>query len=406
MSDATRRLNPADLAIEGVLGDQADWREEVSSWLAANVPKDWRRRMTGASAADYASLQREWLRTLVEGGFAAPHWPREWGGGGYDVPHQIVLAEELARAGAPHLGLHHLALYHAAATILHAGTEEQCRRFLPGILAGEIWCQGFSEPNAGSDLGALQTRARRSGDVYVVDGQKTWTTNAQYADFCLLLTRTDPDAPKHQGITYMVLDMSAPGLEIRPIRTSLGEPEFCEVFLDGVEIPVANRLGGENEGWPVILRTLTEERGPHVLEGIERLRMSRTALYEEALRRSGGDPDPAVLEELGAIQAETEALRLLCYRMLASLRSEDDPGPRASIVKVAYSELLRRLAEVGMRVAGMPAQLLGPHVQGVHYESNDWEVDYINSWAWTISGGSNEIQRNIVAERMLGLPRA
>ena len=396
-------LSPADLEVGDWGGeDLGPWRAEVAAWLAANVPAGWRERMTGATEEEYVALQREWFATLRAGGYAAPHWPAEWGGGGLSLARQIVLAEELARARAPHIGLFHIGLYHAAATVLHAGTDAQRAKYLPGILDGEVWCQGFSEPGAGSDLASLQTRARLDGDTYVVNGQKIWTTNAQHARWCLLLARTNPDAPKHRGISYFVLDMRASGLDVRPIATSLGEPEFCEVFLDDVMIHESDRIGAENEGWAVILRTLAEERGPHVLENVERLRVARATLYEQARAM---DPDAAMLRELGALHADTEVLRLLCHRMLAELERAGGVGPQSSVVKVAYSELLARVADLGLRVRGLDAQLERPMTLGVHYESTDWLVDYLNSWAWTISGGSNEIQRTIIAERMLGLPR-
>jgi alkylation response protein AidB-like acyl-CoA dehydrogenase len=365
--------------------------------------------MTGATEADYIELQRDWLRELDTIGLAAPHWPEEWGGRGLDLAHQVVLAEELARAGAPYLGVFHVGLYHSAATLLKAGTAEQRRRFLPGIRRGQIWCQGFSEPNAGSDLASLRTRAQTEGGAYVVNGQKIWTSYAKHADSCILLVRTDPAAPKHRGISYLILDMHADGVEIRPIRSSVGDKEFAEVFLNDVVIPMENRIGEENDGWRITQLTLSEERGPHVLEVIERLRVARQVLVREIADRlhrwRGTSVEGAIIQALGDAQAETEALRLLSYRVLHRLAAGGGVGPEASMVKVRYSETLQRFAALGVSVEGLGSQLAREFTHGVHWESTDWMIDYIDSWAWTISGGSNEIQRNILAERVLGLPR-
>jgi alkylation response protein AidB-like acyl-CoA dehydrogenase len=401
---------PASLTVDAGVSVSADdltaFREQLRGWIREHNPPRWRERMRGASDAEYVSLQRQWLAALVDAGYAPAHWPEEWGGG-FDLAHQVAIAEELARGETPHLGLMHVGLYHAAATLLTAGTREQQKRFLPGIRRGEIWCQGFSEPNAGSDLAALRTRAVRDGGHYVVNGQKIWTSYAENADYCLLLVRTDPDAPKHRGITYLVLDVATEGVDVRPIETSTHDREFCEVFLTDVRVPVGNRLGEENEGWPTILRTLSEERGPHVLESIERLCVVRDRLAAELAERlpllspaQGG----SLLERYGRIHAETEALRLLCYRMLSVYR-EAGRSSETSYVMVAYSETLQRLDDLGLAVRGMPSLLSADRTLGVHWESGEWMVDYLDSWMWTISGGSNEIQRNIISERILGLPR-
>lgn len=214
------------------------FRAEVRDWLARNLPADWRARMTGAAEGDHVAFQKFWFRKLMEPGYAAPHWPREWGGSGLSFAEQIVLYEEIARAGAPRLILYFIALHHVPGTLLHWGTEEQRRRHLPAILAGdEIWCQGFSEPGAGSDLASLRTRACRLGDHFVVNGQKTWSSNAHLARYCLLLARTDPAASKTKGISYFILDLRTPGVSLRPIRQMTGASHFNEIFLDDVVIP-------------------------------------------------------------------------------------------------------------------------------------------------------------------------
>jgi alkylation response protein AidB-like acyl-CoA dehydrogenase len=246
---------------DGGPDDLGRFREEVRAWCAGNVPTGWRQEQAGASSAQFARFHRWWGARLRDGGYFAPHWPTQWGGGGFSLPQQVVLAEELARADAPRNALYQVALYNAGPSILHAGTDEQKARFLPPIVQGTVWCQGFSEPNAGSDLAALETRAVRDGEHYVVTGQKVWTSNAHEADRCILLVRTDPTAPKRKGITFLLLDMHAPGVTVRPIVQATGQAEFCELFLDEVRVPVTDRLGAEHEGWAVTNATMASERG-------------------------------------------------------------------------------------------------------------------------------------------------
>ena len=236
-------------------------------------------RETGAGDAEFVRFQKSWFAELHEAGYAVPHWPSEWGGGlrtrgaarKMSVPEQIVLYQELAAYDAPRLVLAFVGIHHAASTLLAAGSDEQRRRHLPAILDGEIWVQGFSEPEAGSDLASLRTSARRIGDSYVVNGQKLWASGGMYADWCLLLARTDPDAPKRKGISYFLLDMTTPGVEVRPIRNAIGDSHFCEIFLNDVSIPAANLVGVENAGWQVAQATLGAERGLTMLELAERL---------------------------------------------------------------------------------------------------------------------------------------
>ena len=225
-----------------------EFRREVREWCAAHVPKDWREKQLDAGHDEMVAFLRWWAGELAAAGWLAPHWPKEWGGG-FSVREQVVLAEELARGDAPRNALFHVALYNAAPAIIHSGTDEQRSRYLQGILDGEVWCQGFSEPDAGSDLASLSTRAVRDGDHYVVTGQKIWTSMAMEADWCMLLARTDPDAPKHKGISCLIVDMHSPGVEVRPIRQATGVAEFCETFCDEVVVPAANLLGPEHEGW-------------------------------------------------------------------------------------------------------------------------------------------------------------
>jgi alkylation response protein AidB-like acyl-CoA dehydrogenase len=386
-----------------------DLRSDVRAWCARHVPTDWQQLQSAATSKEYVAFQRWWLRELRAGGYAAPHWPADWGGG-FSLADQIVIHEELARANAPRLDLFVVSLNHAPATLLAAGSHEQRRRHLPAILDGEVWCQGFSEPNAGSDLASLTTRAERDGDSYVVNGQKVWSTMAMHAEWCLLLARTDPSAPKRRGISYLLLDMHSPGVDVRPIRNSVGERDFCEIFLTDVAVPVANLVGTENEGWRVAQSTLSTERGTMVLEFAERLRHGLDLLVELASRRdlTSGEraiDDPSVRETLATFFTEAAALRLLCRATIDGLLRHGGIGPQASMIKLFYSELLQRLLAFGVELAGPEAQLADVRPPGSACESGHWLLDFVASWMWTISAGTSEIQRTIVAERVLGLPR-
>jgi alkylation response protein AidB-like acyl-CoA dehydrogenase len=376
-------------------------RAAVRQWCADHVPPDWREHQTGASPSEYVRFQRWWFKELSAAGYATPHWPAEWGGG-YDLARQAVIFEELARADAPRLSLHFVALHHAASTFLEAGTPEQRDRYLRGIRSGAVWCQGFSEPDAGSDLAALRTSASRRGDVYVVNGQKIWASGAAHAQHCLLLVRTDPAAPKRRGISYLVMDLDSPGVLVRPTRQITGDEHFCEIFLTDVEIPVANRIGPENDGWRVAQTTLAAERGTTMLELAERLAAGLHRLLAEA----GPPPADTVLgDRLARLAREVQALRLLVRRVITRSSAELAAGAHASVVKLYYSELLQRLTACGMELAGLPGQHAAPRPAGAGWESGGWLLDYIASWEWTIPGGTSEIQRNIIAERALGLPR-
>jgi alkylation response protein AidB-like acyl-CoA dehydrogenase len=386
------------------------YRLQVREWLAANLPADWKERMLGATEEEHVAFQKFWFRKMQEGGYAAPHWPKEWGGSGLSFAGQIVLYEELARAGAPRLVLYFISLYHAPATLLEWGTDEQRRRHLPAILGGdEIWCQGFSEPGAGSDLAGLRTRAERRGEVYVVNGQKLWSSNAQQARYCLLLARTDPSAPKHKGISYFILDLESPGVTRRPIKQMTGGTHFSELFFDDVEIPAANLIGKENEGWAVAQSTLASERGLTILELAERMRMAFSLLLRDARAEGpyGGRAidDDELRRRLVGIHARIEALRVMINNMLGRVLRHGGAGTEPSMIKVYYSELLQDFTELGVSIGGPDAQYLRPVLMGGGYETGYWMHDHLYSWSWTIAGGSNEVQRNIIAERELGLPR-
>ena len=377
-----------------------DFRAEVRSWCRANVPQGWRDAQADVPEEQFVAFQKHWFQRLREPGYAVPHWPEAWGGG-MPVPQQVVLYQELAAADAPRLVLQFVAIHHAASTLLVAGTAEQQQRHLPAILDGEIWCQGFSEPEAGSDLASLRTAARREGDRFVVNGQKLWASGALHADWCLLLARTDPDAPKRKGISYFLLDMRSAGVDVRPIRNAVGASHFCEIFLDEVEIPAANLVGPEHGGWQVAQATLSTERGMTMLELAERLAGGFRWLVDEL----AGDADPLVLDQLARFEIELSGLRGVC-RDLVERSESGDAGPAdASIVKLFYSELLQRMGDFAAEVSGLDVHARRTKPLSSGWESGNWVLDFIASWEWTIPGGSSEIQRTIIGERGLGLPR-
>ena len=263
--------------------DLPAFRLAIRDWLAAVVPSDWKARMVRASNEEYVAFQRWWMAERSKVGLAIPHWPKEYGGAGLTLRHLVAIADEMARADAPQARIFTISLIHMPGTLFPHGTEEQKRRYLPGVAKGELWCQGFSEPNSGSDLASLRTRAVRDGDHYVINGQKIWSSSSMYADHCLLLTRTDPTAQKHRGITYFIMNMHAPGVEVRPIRQANGRSEFGELFLTDVRIPSENMIGAENNGWRVAQATLGSERGVIAFEGAERQRYEIEAFYRKSL---------------------------------------------------------------------------------------------------------------------------
>ena len=379
---------------------QAQFRQQVRAWCEQHIPVDWRQSQTGVDDDEFVRFQKSWFAELHSAGYAVPHWPREWGGG-LSVPEQIVLYQELAAHDAPRLVLAFVGIHHAAATLLAAGTDEQRKRHLPAILDGEIWVQGFSEPEAGSDLASLRTSARHVGDSYVVNGQKLWASGGKHADWCLLLARTDPDAPKRKGISYFLLDMTTPGVEVRPIRNAIGDSHFCEIFLNDVEIPAANLVAAENAGWQVAQATLGAERGLTMLELAERLGNAGFRWLVQAA--PGGDP--IVADRLAQFETEITGLRGLCRKVVEDNETGAAGPADASIVKLFYSELLQRLTDFGAEIGGLAAhtRLAKPMSSG--WESGSWMLDFIGSWEWTIPGGSSEIQRTIIGERGLGLPR-
>lgn len=385
------------------------FRHRVGRWCDDHVPSGWRAAQTGVPDEEYVRFQKDWFQQLRRAGYAVPHWPQEWGGG-MSVPEQMVLYQELAAHDAPRLVLAFVAIHHAASTLLAAGTDEQKQRHLPAILDGEIWVQGFSEPDAGSDLASLKTTARGEGDHYVVNGQKLWASGAAHADRCLLLARTDPSAPKRHGISYFLMDMRTPGIDVRPIRNANGESHFCEIFLDDVVVPASDMVGAENAGWKVAQSTLSAERGMTMLELAERLRHAGFKWLIQmcaAPGASGARPvdDPVVRDRLAAFETEISGLVGMC-RALVERHEAGLAGPaEASIVKLYYSELLQRIMDFATDVAGAAAHTVQQKPLSSGWESGAWVLDFVGSWEWTIPGGTSEIQRTIIGERGLGLPR-
>lgn len=377
-----------------------EFRATVRTWCEHHIPRGWRVAQTGVSEAEFVRFQKSWFAELHAAGFAVPHWPEEWGGG-LPVDRQIVLYQELAAHDAPRLVLAFVGIHHAASTLLVAGTEEQRRRHLPAILDGEIWVQGFSEPEAGSDLASLRTTAKKDGEHYVVNGQKLWASGGMHADWCLLLARTDPEAPKRKGISYFLLDMTSPGVEVRPIRNAIGDSHFCEIFLNDVAIPAANLVGAENAGWQVAQATLGAERGMTMLELAERLGNAGFRW----LMQSCPTEDPVVADRLAQFETEITGLRGLCRRLVEDSAAGTAGAADPSIVKLFYSELLQRMTDFGAETGGLAAHTTLVKSASSGWESGSWMLDFIGSWEWTIPGGSSEIQRTIIAERGLGLPR-
>jgi alkylation response protein AidB-like acyl-CoA dehydrogenase len=384
-----------------------DFRAAIRAWLAQVVPTDWSERMARASEAEFIEFQRWWFGEMVKVGLATPHWPKQWGGEDLSITHQVVIYEELARSNAPNPTMYVISLYHLPATLFAWATQEQIDRFLPTVKKGVIWCQGFSEPNAGSDLASLRTRAELVGDKYIVNGQKVWSSNAAHAEHCLLLVRTDAEAPKHKGITFLIMDTNSPGVDIRPIKQANGNAEFCEVFLDNVEIPVSNRIGAENQGWQIAQSTLSAERGLIIFELSERMHYFFEGLLDQI--RAGQAPwyEDDQLRR-GFVQAYTEmqALRAMIRKMLQEVESTGQMGSMPSYIKIFYSEALQRFTDFLVQLEGVPAQVYQQGlICGVYPTTGNPLYDYISSWAWTISGGANEIIKNIIAERLLGLPK-
>jgi alkylation response protein AidB-like acyl-CoA dehydrogenase len=372
-------------------------RKELRTWLAANLTEDVvaAGRQRGKDDAAFQTL-RAWNATMADGGWAAVSWPQEYGGRGATVFEQLVYAEETTRARVP-IALNVIGMNNIAPAIMEHGTEEQKRTLLPRMLrADDIWCQGMSEPEAGSDLASLRTRAIRDGDHFVVNGQKIWTSLGHRADWCQLYVRTDPDAPKHKGISCLILDMSLPGIEARPLVTLSGDADFAEVFLNDVRVPANALLGPENGGWRIATTTLSYERAGAArlyTEMQERLAELVTDLADVDIDNSPVLEDPATLRRLGEIALRIQYLEVLCQRSISASLHGGDAFGSASLAKSIWGE-------VGQDIAALAFDLIGSHPNG-----RRWADYRLTSRALTIAGGTTQINKNITAQRVLGLPR-
>ena len=383
---------------------EEQFRQELRAWLKANVPAPYSGE-TETEAGRKAEFEylRAWQRKVYEAGWAGISWPKEYGGRGATLIEQAIFQEEFALAGAPGL-VNTLGLAIIGPTIITAGTEEQKKRFVEKILsAEEIWCQGFSEPNAGSDVASLGTKAVVDGDDFVVNGQKIWTTYAHYSDWCLLLVRTDPNVAKHKGITALLVDMKTPGVTVRPLRQITGEAEFNEVFFDNARIPVANVLGGVNNGWQTAITTLMNERanlgGGMYIQFRRQLETLISKARETHLNGKISAKDPVTRQKLAQSYVELEVFRHNANRALSRMSKYKIPGPEGSVLKIYWSEMNQRLQQTTMETLGPSAQLFGT-------DNGDWVYSYLRCRANTIEAGTSEILRNIVAERVLGLPKS
>ncbi|MEU6703319.1 acyl-CoA dehydrogenase family protein [Streptomyces wuyuanensis] len=368
--------------------EEEAFRAGLRDWLTVALPELPPRPQPGDWPARRAH-DTAWQRALYDAGYADVHWDAS-------PTRRLIFLEETEKAGAPYVGANFVGLLHAGPTVAAEGTREQRERWLPPILRGdEIWCQGFSEPDAGSDLASLRTRAVRDGDSYVVTGAKIWTSHAEVADWCELLVRTDPEAPRHRGITWLAMPMDAPGVTVRPLRTLAGSTEFAEVFLDEVRVPAANRVGAENDGWRVTMVTLSFERGTAFVGEVVACRRTLAALARTA--RENGRWDDAVLRRrLGRLNAEFGALwRLTQWNVSEAEDTGGVPGTGGSVFKLRYSHARQELYDAA-------AEVLGPDALDL---SREWNLDRLSSLSYTIAAGTSQIQRNIVAERILGLPK-
>lgn len=380
--------------------DNLRFREEARTWLQANRPKE--PRPTGF--AEQLAYDRAWQRTQFDGGWAGIAWPKEYGGRGLSPTHQLIWYEEYAAAHCPALlDSCWLGINHAGPTLIARGTAEQKQFQLPRILSGDAtWCQGFSEPNAGSDMASLRTRAVVDGDHLVVNGQKTWTTFGHLADFQELLVRTGAPEDRHRGLTWAICDMRSPGIDVRPIKALNGEYHNCEVFYDNVRIPLSNVVGQIDRGWSVAMTTFQFERGSAMFGRLCELAVATEQLIELArtTHSFGGRPaieDEALAERLGTVRAQLQSLRAVTYVMAMAAEQDVDLGAEAAILHLPFSELAQAVYRLAMELLG---------TQGLSRSAAaSWVHGYFESFSHTIAGGTSEIHRNIIGERLLGLPR-
>jgi alkylation response protein AidB-like acyl-CoA dehydrogenase len=380
----------------------AAFRDEVRTWLSEHAPRE-RRPKIGRAVRDY---DLTWQRVMYDAGWGGVAWPVEYGGRDLPLTQQLIWYEEYARTGMRPIDTRFVGLAHAGPTLMARATEEQRAFHLPKILRGDVvWCQGFSEPEAGSDLASLRTKAVVDGNELVVTGQKIWTSFANVADYQELLVRTNTDVPKHKGITWVICDMSTPGIDIRPIRTIEGGADFNEVFYDEVRIPIENVVGDIDNGWSVAMSTLSFERGTAFTVSQVQLASSVERLIELARSRRSinGRPvidDGALADRLARARADCAALRALTYLGISKNVNADQPGPEGSMMKLQYADLAKRVYHLGIEILG-PRSLAIPDDE----DDTEWVDHHLLAYSTSIGGGTSEIQKNIIGERVLGLPR-
>lgn len=371
------------------------FREECRDWLHANVPAEQR----PLHAADAIDFDKAWQRQLFDAGWAGINWPTEYGGRGLSIVQQVIWLEEYAKAHAPWIGANFVGINHGGPTLIINASEDQKAWHLPRILSGEaIWCQGFSEPGAGSDLAGIKTRGRIEGEELVINGSKIWTSFAHVADWQELVLRTEDESRRHAGLSWAICDMHAPGIDVRPIRKMSGQIEFAQVFYDDVRIPLANVVGGLGNGWKVAMSTLSFERGTGFIADQVKQSQEIADLIETA-RANGMIKDDRIAHELAQMRAEVAALRAMTYRNISEVVRTGQPGPEASLIRLFTAEL-------GQRLDRMAVALMGPEMLDFQYGDDNAVGDYLRGFAGTIAGGSAQIQRDIIGERLLGLPKS
>ncbi len=377
------------------------FRDELRTWLRANLVRPWRDELRGPAATENGliELRRGWQRRLHEAGYLGMDWPREWGGRGGTEVEKAILEAELAAFDAPPI-LNILGIGLLGPALIHHGSEEQRRRYIPPMLSGdEIWCQGFSEPGSGSDLASLKTSATVERDHFVLNGQKVWTTFGPWADWIFVLARTDAN-DRYGGISFVLCKLDTPGVTVRPLRQITGESEFGEVFFEDVRVPKANLVGHVGEGWRIAMTVLAYERGVDALARSARYHHDLAALAKTC--RSMGRSDAATREKLGRLLVENEVMRANGIRVLANLADGSAPGPESSLEKIYWSEFDKRFRETALDLLGPGGQLLRTS-PGARTDV-DWAREFLWSRAGTIYSGSSEVQRNIIAKRVLSLP--
>jgi alkylation response protein AidB-like acyl-CoA dehydrogenase len=389
------------------------YRDKIRAFLGEHLPAGWK----GVGALEHQAalhFTEEWRATLYDHGLLAASWPRQYGGGGLSPLEQVVVAEEFYRAGVPTGGPNDtFGIQMVGNTILQWGTDEQKQHFLPRILSGEDrWCQGYSEPGAGSDLASLATRAVLDGDEWVIDGQKTWTSVAQLANWIFVLARTNPDAPKHKGITFLLVPMDQPGVEVRPIRMMTGRSEFNETFFAGARTPKENVIGGVNAGWAVAMTLLGYERGEAAATFPIMFRGELDRLFDLA-RQNGAAADPLIRQRLAWCYAKVEIMRYLGMRTLTKFLAGAQPGPGESTFKLYWSEYHQVLTDLAVDILGAAALTPTGRTSsgfqaddvGAPNDSGSWTSTFLMSRAGTIYAGTSQVQRNIIGEMVLGLPK-